>query len=76
MPGLAKKPQGDDKQDRKEDAAPSDPFAPPYVEELFVAEDTVKEDEQDAGEGFVVLVRPDRAAIPDHAFFRWFPPGD
>ena len=62
VPGLAKKPQGEghsaDSDRKKEDAAPSDPFAPPYIEELFVAEETVKEDENDAGETFVVLVRP------------------
>lgn len=33
-----------------------DPFAPPYEPELLVAEDTVKEDEQDRGESFVILV--------------------
>lgn len=61
MPGLAKKPHGDggkngdDKEEKRE--PPADPFAPPYVEELFVAEDVVKEDEGDAGEAFVVLVR-------------------
>jgi ATP adenylyltransferase len=61
VPGLAKKPQGEghsaDSDRKKEDAAPSDPFAPPYIEELFVTEETVKEDEDDAGETFVVLVR-------------------
>lgn len=61
VPGLAKKPQGEghsaDSDRKKEHAAPSDPFAPPYIEELFVAEETVKEDEHDAGESFVVLVR-------------------
>lgn len=35
-----------------------DPFSPPYVPELFVAEDTVKEEEDDEeGEAFVILVR-------------------
>ena len=61
VPGLAKKPQGEghsaDSDRKKEDAAPSDPFAPPYIEELCVTEETVKEDEHDAGETFVVLVR-------------------
>ncbi|GJN91661.1 hypothetical protein Rhopal_004684-T1 [Rhodotorula paludigena] len=55
-PALAKKPQrkeGD--QDKKQDAPP-DPFAPPYQSGLFVAEDTVKEDEHDSGEGFAVLL--------------------
>lgn len=49
---LAKKPS-------EKDSAPAqkkDPFAPPYEAELLVAEDTVKEDEQDGGESFVVLV--------------------
>ncbi|GAA5870189.1 hypothetical protein JCM3774_002616 [Rhodotorula dairenensis] len=66
VPGLAKKPQGDDKKDRKEDAAPSDPFAPPYIEELFVAEEIVKEDEDDAGESFVVLLNK-FCVVPRHA---------
>lgn len=34
-----------------------DPFAPPYVEDLFVAEDTIVEEGETGGEDFVVLVR-------------------
>ncbi|KWU45446.1 ATP adenylyltransferase [Rhodotorula sp. JG-1b] len=70
VPGLAKKPQGEghsaDSDRKKEDAAPSDPFAPPYIEELFVAEETVKEDENDAGETFVVLLNK-FCVVPRHA---------
>ncbi|BGP21654.1 ATP adenylyltransferase [Rhodotorula toruloides] len=57
-PALAKKPthqaKGDQQDERRD--APSDPFAPPYQQDLYVAEDIVKEDEHDAGEGFVVLL--------------------
>lgn len=57
-PALAKKPtdqgKGEQKGERRD--APPDPFAPPYQQDLYVAEDVVKEDEHDAGEGFVVLV--------------------
>ncbi|KAM0755735.1 HIT-like protein [Meredithblackwellia eburnea MCA 4105] len=35
---------------------PTDPFAPPYVEDLFVAEGTLKESDADGGEQFVVLL--------------------
>ncbi|TKA54614.1 hypothetical protein B0A53_03021 [Rhodotorula sp. CCFEE 5036] len=70
VPGLAKKPQGEghsaDSDRKKEDAAPSDPFAPPYIEELFVTEETVKEDEDDAGETFVVLLNK-FCVVPRHA---------
>ncbi|CDR39191.1 hypothetical protein NBRC10512_007975 [Rhodotorula toruloides] len=57
-PALAKKPtdqgKGEQKGERRD--APPDPFAPPYQQDLYVAEDVVKEDEHDAGEGFVVLL--------------------
>lgn len=69
MPGLAKKPQGDGGkksagEEKNGDERPADPFAPPYVEELFVAEETVKEDEDDSGEAFVVLVRMRMSPFP------------
>lgn len=35
------------------------PFEPPYVPSLLVAEDLVKEDDEDEGQAFVVLVRSD-----------------
>ncbi|KAK4705744.1 sulfate adenylyltransferase (ADP) / ATP adenylyltransferase, partial [Phenoliferia sp. Uapishka_3] len=52
-PALAKKPTGD-KPDTPKDT--SDPFAPPYTPELFLAEDVVKESETDVGEEYVVLL--------------------
>ncbi|GAA5877143.1 hypothetical protein JCM16303_006181 [Sporobolomyces ruberrimus] len=52
-PALAKKPT---KSDAEKQEKPQDPFAPPYQQDLFVAEDTVKEDEDDRGEGFAVLL--------------------
>ncbi|GAA5857249.1 hypothetical protein JCM8547_009397 [Rhodosporidiobolus lusitaniae] len=57
-PALAKKPTKDDGEKKKDDASspPPDPFAPPYIPDLYVAEDTVKEDEEDAGDQFVVLL--------------------
>jgi ATP adenylyltransferase len=56
-PALGKKPTKDDGEKDEKEEKPADPFAPPYIPDLFVAENTVKEDEDDAGEGFVVLVR-------------------
>lgn len=53
-PALAQKPT---KSDSEKQAKPQDPFAPPYQPDLFVAEDVVKEDQDDQGECFVVLVR-------------------
>ncbi|KAL8286272.1 hypothetical protein RQP46_004760 [Phenoliferia psychrophenolica] len=54
-PALAKKPTADkDTADKPKDT--TDPFAPPYVPELFVVEDVVKEFEGDAGESYVVLL--------------------
>lgn len=38
------------------ETAKKDPFEPPYVPSLLVAEDIVKEDEDDEGQAFVVLV--------------------
>lgn len=58
-PGLAKKPTkapSEKASDDKADDKPKDPFAPPYVPSLYVAEDTIKEDEDDTGDSFVVLV--------------------
>ncbi|GAA5991750.1 hypothetical protein JCM5350_000595 [Sporobolomyces pararoseus] len=52
-PALAKKPT---KSDGDKQEKPADPFAPPYQPDLFVAEDTVKEDEDDRGEEFAVLL--------------------
>ncbi|POY71973.1 hypothetical protein BMF94_4982 [Rhodotorula taiwanensis] len=71
VPGLAKKPQGDGGkksagEEKNGDERPADPFAPPYVEELFVAEETVKEDEDDSGEAFVVLLNK-FCVVPRHA---------
>lgn len=54
---LAKKPVlGDVPVDEEQ----KDPFSPPYVPDLYVAEDTVRDpdDQDDQGESFVVLVRP------------------
>lgn len=53
-PALAKKPTAD-KGNQPKDT--TDPFAPPYIPELFVTEDRVKEIEADAGEEYAVLVR-------------------
>ncbi|GAA5899545.1 uncharacterized protein JCM6883_005256 [Sporobolomyces salmoneus] len=53
-PALAKKPTKSDGEKAQE--KPKDPFAPPYQPDLFVAEDTVKEDEDDRGEEFAVLL--------------------
>ena len=53
-PALAKKPTKQDGE--KEEEKPTDPFAPPYQQDLFVAEDTVKEEGDDQGETFAVLV--------------------
>ncbi|GAA6059060.1 hypothetical protein JCM10212_002031 [Sporobolomyces blumeae] len=53
-PALAKKPTKDDGE--RKDENPVDPFAPPYQQDLFVAEDTVKEDEDDNGDAFAVLL--------------------
>ncbi|GAA5980215.1 hypothetical protein JCM10908_001577 [Rhodotorula pacifica] len=71
VPGLGKKPQGEghpkaDKDDGKKDEPRADPFAPPYIEELFVTEETVKEDEDDSGEAFVVLLNK-FCVVPRHA---------
>ncbi|GAA5844616.1 hypothetical protein JCM3766R1_002683 [Sporobolomyces carnicolor] len=52
-PALAQKPT---KSDSEKQAKPQDPFAPPYQPDLFVAEDVVKEDQDDEGESFVVLL--------------------
>jgi hypothetical protein len=61
-PALAKKPT---KSDGEKQDKPQDPFAPPYQPDLFVAEDTVKEDEDDQGEVFAVLVsRAVSLAVP------------
>lgn len=57
-PALAKKPT---KQDGKKEEKPKDPFAPPYQQDLFVAEDTVQEEGDDQGETFAVLV----SSIPE-----------
>lgn len=51
-PALSKKPTKA-KDDEPAGTKP-DPFMPPYVPELFVAEDTINTEGQD--EGFVVLV--------------------
>ncbi|GAA6047310.1 hypothetical protein JCM3770_001880 [Rhodotorula araucariae] len=56
-PALAKKPEAERKDDLgTKDDKPVDPFAPPYQQDLYVAEETVQEDDDDAGEGFVVLL--------------------
>ncbi|GAA5923118.1 uncharacterized protein JCM15063_003539 [Sporobolomyces koalae] len=52
-PALAKKPT---KENQSEAVAPTDPFAPPYQDDLFVAEDTLREDDNNAGEAFAVLL--------------------
>ncbi|GAA5913945.1 hypothetical protein JCM8208_007007 [Rhodotorula glutinis] len=54
-PALAKKPTAD-KAAASTASKPVDPFAPPYQQDLFVAEEIVKEDDDDSGEGFVVLL--------------------
>lgn len=57
--GLAKKPeQRDTDQERK------DPFMPPYVEDLYIAEETVIEEDGDE-ESFVVLLNK-YPVIPRH----------
>ena len=62
-PGLAKKPTSTPKDDSETDK-PRDVFAPPYQSLLYVAEDTVKEDADDEGEQFVVLVsEPSRSDL-------------
>ncbi|GAA5887477.1 hypothetical protein JCM6882_001422 [Rhodosporidiobolus microsporus] len=58
-PALAKKPSNEPKKEdegKEESKEFFDPFAPPYQPDLFVTEEAVKEDAQDAGEGFVVLL--------------------
>jgi ATP adenylyltransferase len=55
-PALAKKPTKNDASEKKSEK-PADPFAPPYIPDLYVAEDNVKEEEGDAGDDFIVLVR-------------------
>ncbi|GAA5832239.1 hypothetical protein JCM11251_004289 [Rhodosporidiobolus azoricus] len=57
-PALAKKPVKEPKESEegKGQKKDLDPFAPPYQPDLFVVEDTVKEDAQDGGEAFVVLL--------------------
>ncbi|GAA5921871.1 hypothetical protein JCM1841_000953 [Sporobolomyces salmonicolor] len=55
VPALAKKPTRSDAEAKKE-SKPIDPFEPPYQQDLFVAEDTVKEDGDEHGESFVVLL--------------------
>ncbi|BGP36766.1 bifunctional AP-4-A phosphorylase/ADP sulfurylase [Rhodotorula kratochvilovae] len=60
-PALAKKPEAERKdeagaKEQPKDDKAVDPFAPPYQQDLFVAEETVQEDDDDAGEGFVVLL--------------------
>ncbi|KPV78423.1 uncharacterized protein RHOBADRAFT_40970 [Rhodotorula graminis WP1] len=59
-PALAKKPTANKDSgstaSTADDSKPVDPFAPPYQQDLLVAEETVKEDDDDAGEGFVVLL--------------------
>ena len=62
-PVLANKPTADKGPSSTASTAddsskPADPFAPPYQQDLFVAEETVKEDDSDSGEGFAVLVCP------------------
>ncbi|GAA6001801.1 hypothetical protein JCM10207_002327 [Rhodosporidiobolus poonsookiae] len=56
-PALAKKPERkEDEPEAKKEDKPADVFAPPYQPDLFVAEDVVQEDAQDAGEGFAILL--------------------
>ncbi|GAA5869674.1 hypothetical protein JCM1840_000554 [Sporobolomyces johnsonii] len=55
VPALAKKPTRSDTEEKKENK-PIDPFEPPYQQDLFVAEDTVKEDGDEEGESFAVLL--------------------
>lgn len=62
-PALAKKPTSDEAKDEADTDKPKpvDVFAPPYQPLLYVAEDTIKEDDDDEGEQFVVLVTLTRA---------------
>ncbi|KAI5474523.1 hypothetical protein MNV49_003079, partial [Pseudohyphozyma bogoriensis] len=55
-PALAKKPSAEVAPSPASAAKKPDPFAPPYNEDLYVAEDVFKEADDDEGEAFVVLL--------------------
>ncbi|ORY80200.1 HIT-like domain-containing protein [Leucosporidium creatinivorum] len=54
-PALQKKPTAVKEEPADKSARP-DPFAPPYVEDLYVTEDTLVEEGETVGEDFVVLL--------------------